>query len=74
MATCTNCKKRPAKPDRKLCEECVSYRRQHSQDVARQLRAQGLCMWCREPLDRDGRYCSGCCAALRAYYQKSKAG
>lgn len=52
---------------RNLCKECMANRKKQ---YHRELKRQGLCSRCKEPVDRDGAYCSDCLRWFSNYNRK----
>lgn len=59
---CVRCRKRKARPGTTSCEICTIKRRNRElQDIPRSERvSHGLCYFCGQPLDREGRCCKKC--------------
>ena len=53
---CYSCRRRPAAPDRVLCEVCLAYRATARENY----RSRGVCTGCGGPRDANGVRCSAC--------------
>ncbi len=74
---CTRCGTRKAQPGKALCKMCaIKKSNRETQDIPRSERvSHGLCYFCGESLDREGRSCKKCaerCTRTIAPYRPGK--
>ena len=62
---CSQCNKRPVKPGRKRCVECLTHASRYQKKVFAESLQEGLCIACRRRQARSERQTCGPCAKKR---------